>query len=219
MVALPLCCSFFLRDSGKSQKLVGVLLVSYSFDSFSFRQQYFFGSSCTLQLSCLWRVVLLCVLFAPKRKTSLSLPIIEKREAYMLPNHSILPGIEKEQILEGTRVLPALERVFLSQITFSWRLPSDSGRPHWEDSVICGFTIPHWSGSELFLPSSHHLRGWLLRVLRVRTTAWWAFRERIDEAICGGALRGGIFFVRESAEAPGTAVHEEGSHYGSYLAL
>ena len=45
-----------------------------------------------------------------KIKASGSLPVFEKWESYMLPNHSSFPGIEEEHFLVETRVHEALEK-------------------------------------------------------------------------------------------------------------
>ena len=39
------------------------------------------------------------------------MPVIEKREAYMLPNQSCFGAIAEEHFLEGTRLLPSLEKM------------------------------------------------------------------------------------------------------------
>ena len=44
-------------------------------------------------------------------KASGSLPVIEKWESYMLPNHSSFTAIEEENFLVGTRVHAALEKM------------------------------------------------------------------------------------------------------------
>ena len=46
-----------------------------------------------------------------KIKASGSLPVIEKWESYMLPNHSSFTAIEEEPFLVGTRVHAALEKM------------------------------------------------------------------------------------------------------------
>ena len=46
-----------------------------------------------------------------KVKLSSDLPVIEKWEAYMLPNHSCFEAISEEHFLEGTRLLASLEKV------------------------------------------------------------------------------------------------------------
>ena len=45
-----------------------------------------------------------------KVKLSSGLPVIEKWEAYMLPNHSCFGAIAEEHFLEGTRLLASLEK-------------------------------------------------------------------------------------------------------------
>ena len=45
-----------------------------------------------------------------KVKRSSDLPVIEKREAYTLPNHSCFGAIAEEHFLEGTRLLSYLEK-------------------------------------------------------------------------------------------------------------
>ena len=42
---------------------------------------------------------------------SSDLPVIEKWEAYMLPNHSCFGAIAEEHFLEGTRLLASLEKI------------------------------------------------------------------------------------------------------------
>ena len=46
-----------------------------------------------------------------KIKASGSLPVIEKWESYMLPNHSSFTAVEEDQFLVGTRVHAALEKM------------------------------------------------------------------------------------------------------------
>ena len=46
-----------------------------------------------------------------KVKRSSELPVIEKWEAYMLPNHSCFGAIAEEHFLEGTRLLASLEKI------------------------------------------------------------------------------------------------------------
>ena len=46
-----------------------------------------------------------------KVKRSSDLPVIEKWEAYMLPNHSCFGAIPEEHIFEGTRLLSSLEKI------------------------------------------------------------------------------------------------------------
>ena len=46
-----------------------------------------------------------------KVKLSSDLPVIEKWEAYMLPNHSCFRAIAEEHFLEGTRLLASLEKI------------------------------------------------------------------------------------------------------------
>ena len=46
-----------------------------------------------------------------KVKQSSDLPVIEKREAYILPNHSCFGAIEEEHFLERTRLLSSLEKI------------------------------------------------------------------------------------------------------------
>ena len=45
------------------------------------------------------------------QKRSSHLPVIEKWEAYMLPNHSCFGAIAEEHFLEGTQLLSALEKI------------------------------------------------------------------------------------------------------------
>ena len=46
-----------------------------------------------------------------KVKLSSDLPVIEKWEAYMLPNHSCFGATGEEHFLEGTRLLASLEKI------------------------------------------------------------------------------------------------------------
>ena len=46
-----------------------------------------------------------------KVRQSSDLPVIEKWEAYMLPNHACFGAIAEEHFLEGTRLLPSLEKI------------------------------------------------------------------------------------------------------------
>ena len=46
-----------------------------------------------------------------KLKLSRDVPVVEKWEAYMLPNHSCFGAIGEEHFLEGTRLLASLEKI------------------------------------------------------------------------------------------------------------
>ena len=46
-----------------------------------------------------------------KVKRSSDLPVTEKWEAYMFPNHSCFGAIAEEHFLEGTRLLSSLEKI------------------------------------------------------------------------------------------------------------
>ena len=50
-----------------------------------------------------------CLLQKMKRSSDLS--VIEKWEAYMLPNHSCFEAVDEEQFLEGSRLLSSLEKI------------------------------------------------------------------------------------------------------------
>ena len=56
-----------------------------------------------------------------KIKASGSLPVIEKWESYMLPNHSSFAAIGKEHFLVGTRVHAALEKMRSQQLKKEFR--------------------------------------------------------------------------------------------------
>ena len=53
--------------------------------------------------------------------------------------------------------------------------------------------------------------GWRLRVLHVWAVAWRASGEGMDQGILSRAIQGGIAFLRERADATGTAFHDEAS--------
>ena len=55
-----------------------------------------------------------CIL--QKIKKSESLPLVEKWEDYMLPNHSLLGAIDEEHFLVGTRIHAALEKTSSSYL-------------------------------------------------------------------------------------------------------
>jgi len=56
-----------------------------------------------------------------KMKQTSDLPVIEKWEAYMLPNHSCFGAIAEEHFLEGTRGLPSLEKINTSFLRKEFR--------------------------------------------------------------------------------------------------
>ena len=56
-----------------------------------------------------------------KVKRSSDLPVIEKWEAYMLPNHSCFGAIPEEHFLEGTRLLSSLEKISSSYLRKEFR--------------------------------------------------------------------------------------------------
>ena len=49
------------------------------------------------------------------------MPVIEKWEAYMLPNHSCFGAIPEEHFLEGTRLLASLDKINSSYIRKEFR--------------------------------------------------------------------------------------------------
>ena len=56
-----------------------------------------------------------------KVKLSSDLPVIDKWEAYMLPNHSCFGAIAEEHFLEGTRLLASLEKINSSFLSKEFR--------------------------------------------------------------------------------------------------
>ena len=61
-----------------------------------------------------------CIL--QKIKKSESLPLVEKWEDYMLPNHSSFAGIDVEHFLVGTRIHAALEKISSSYLRKEFRI-------------------------------------------------------------------------------------------------
>ena len=53
----------------------------------------------------------LCIFLLQKLTRSSDLPVIEKWEVHMLPNHSCFGAIAEEHFLEGTRLLSSLEKI------------------------------------------------------------------------------------------------------------
>ena len=108
-----------------------------------------------------------------KVKRSSDLPVIEKWEAYMLPNHLCFGTIEKEHFLEGTRLLSSLEKINSSILQKEFRRDC---RRFLEDllSTICSTVAarsPDGQGLSCFCPevinggddySASHLFGQLL---------------------------------------------------------
>ena len=68
----------------------------------------------------------------PKVKLSSDLPVIEKWEAYMLPNQLCFGAISEEHFLEGTRLLASLEKTNSSFLRKEFRRDC---RPFLEDLV------------------------------------------------------------------------------------
>ena len=79
---------------------------------FSCKQFYRIGLwACRLWLSCLRGVPRFLYCLLQKVKRSCDLFVIEKWEAYMLPNHSCFGAIAEEHFLEGTRLLSSFEKL------------------------------------------------------------------------------------------------------------
>ena len=57
----------------------------------------------------------------PKIKKSESLPLVEKWEDYMLPNHSSIAAIDEEHFLVGTRIHAALAKMSSSYLRKKFR--------------------------------------------------------------------------------------------------
>ena len=90
--------------SSCSGHIVRVILVAHNFTELdSGRADYGY-----LAFGELSRFVY-CLLQNVKRTNDL--PVIEKWEAYMLPNHLCFRAIAEEHFLEGTRLLPSLEKI------------------------------------------------------------------------------------------------------------
>ena len=77
-----------------------------------------------------WHVFFYCSL--QKVMMSSSLPLVEQREDYVLPNHSRFPAVDENDFLSGTRVMAALDKIrsqFLRKefhCDVSWRTFSKS---------------------------------------------------------------------------------------------
>ena len=100
----------FLSLSGHCR----VVLVAHNFSEFdSGRADYAY-----LAFGQLSRFVY-CLL--QKVKRSSDLPVIEKWDAYMLPNQSCFEAIAEEHFLEGTRLLSSLEKVNSSFLRTEFR--------------------------------------------------------------------------------------------------
>ena len=93
-----------VQFSSCSRHVVCVVLVAHNFTELnSGRADY--GYLAFGELSRF----LYCLL--QKVKRSSGLPVIEKWEAYMLPNHSCFGAIAEEHFLEGTHLLSSLEKI------------------------------------------------------------------------------------------------------------
>ena len=96
------------------RSFVGVVLVAHNFTELgSGRADYgylAFGEVSRF-VYCLWRKV----------KLSSDLPVIEKWEVYMLPNHSCFGAFAEEHLLEGTRLLASLEKINSSFLRKAFR--------------------------------------------------------------------------------------------------
>ena len=68
-----------------------------------------------------------------KIKASGSLPVVEKWESYMLPNHSSFTAIEDQHFLVGTRVHAALEKMTSQYLKKEFRSIRSSARRFLED--------------------------------------------------------------------------------------
>ena len=98
-----------------------------------------------------------------KNKASGSLPVVDRWESYMLPNHSSFTAIEEEHFIVGTRVHPTLEKMtsqylkkefrnsarrFLAEFT-STVLSTDAGRSKLGQGVSCFCTEIIIGGDDL----------------------------------------------------------------------
>ena len=152
-----------VQFSSSSSHLVFVVLVAHNFTELnSERADYGY-----LAFGELSRFVY-CLL--QKLKRTSDLPVIEKWEVYMLPNHSCFGAIPEEHFLEGTRLLSSLEKINSSFLRKEFRR---NCRRFLEDlvSTILSTVAARSPGSQLFLPgdcdcddnfSAFHLFGQLL---------------------------------------------------------
>ena len=85
-----------------------------------------------------------------KIKASGSLPVVEKWESYMLPNHSSFTAIEDQHFLVGTRVHAALEKMTSQYL--KKQCPTFSRGLHQHCFIYCCRSFKTGSGRELLLP-------------------------------------------------------------------
>ena len=69
-----------------------------------------------------------------KNKKALSLPLVEKWEEYVVPNHSRFPAIDEKDFVAGTRVIVALDKVGSHYLQSEFRRDA---RRFLEDFVNC----------------------------------------------------------------------------------
>ena len=134
-----------------------------------------------------------------KIKARGSLPVVEKWESYMLPNHSAFPAIEDQHFLVGTRVHAALEKMTSQYLKKEFR--SSVRRfldgPHQHRFIYCRCSFEAGSGRELLLPRYNNRGRWPFRLLSLWTApgrlGWVWVEERVD----GWSLQSWVLILRE----------------------
>ena len=112
-----------------------------------------------------------CLLQEVKRSSDL--PVIEKWEAYMLPNHSCFGAIAEEHFLERTRLLSSLEKISSSFLRKEFRRECRRFLEHFVSIIVSTVAArsPIGRGLNCFCPqiviggddySAFHLFGQLL---------------------------------------------------------
>ena len=129
-----------------------VLVVDYFIELQSGRADYCYRSFGELS------IFVYC--FLQKLKLSCCLSVTEKRENYMLPDHSCIAAIDEEQFLEGTRLLAALEK---NQQSFPRNCTSQRWSPFFErvcqhDAFNCCSTFSGCAVPQLFSPRNPYWR-------------------------------------------------------------
>ena len=125
--------------------IVCVVLVAHHFTELeSGRADYGYLASAELSRFVFWLL--------QKVRGSSDLPVIDKWEAYMLPNHSCFGAISEEHFMEGTRLLSSLEKK--QQFTpkrVPYRLSSLPRGFREHHSLYFCRTFSSWTRTKLFL--------------------------------------------------------------------
>ena len=148
-----------------------------------------------------------------RTRSSRSLPVVEKREAYMLPNQSSFSPLEGEHLLPSPRRLTTAEDASVFSLKSELRKECCQFLQHFLYNVLStppnGKVMSCFCFQIFFGGDEHCLFHLFERCLMV-------FLIRPAQKTCGIAIQGGILVLRQRAEAAGRAFYEDPCRCGSH---